>query len=60
MKQIFRIPYTSIYIDLRKWYYVYISGELMPWWVVEGEKEELAENDKDIKFKKVPLLKSLI
>jgi hypothetical protein len=47
-------------IDLRRWYYVWIDNELCKWWVIEGELDELRDRYDDIRFKLIPLWKTII
>lgn len=65
MKKLYNIYLPTLSkktVDFRKWYYVYINGEIMPWWCLKWEKEIIIndyKNDKVI-FKKVPFYKRII
>lgn len=69
MKKLYKnkIPFLEIRwltLDLRRWYYVRISGYLCPWWACEDEMEEIKldyeEHGQKIEFKKIPFWKTIL
>ncbi|WP_124728134.1 hypothetical protein [Staphylospora marina] len=61
-----RVGYILLFnrwrIDFRRWYYVTIDDELMPWWACECELDQIREQEfpgRDVRFSPVPWRKRM-
>ncbi|WP_124728820.1 hypothetical protein [Staphylospora marina] len=60
----YMLLFNSWRIDFRRWYYVTIDDELMPWWACECELDQVWEefgvkDGKDVRFTPVPWWKRM-
>lgn len=65
MKKLYHIylpSFSKKTIDLRRWYYVYIDGEKMPWWCLYGETDDISTKhlESELVFIKIPFYKTIL